>query len=133
MYVCMNICLHAMHACMCVFAFMYVRMYYVCMHVCMYVQASIFYVYVYVSLCAGMDTYVCLYVGIFVYCQCKYIFHIQKELTEQDLLAILCDKPRCLGTMVVTSLLSDQSDVRSLGDFEVQYMYEPRCVAALER
>ena len=122
-----------MHACVCLHLCMYVCAMYACMYVCMYVQASIFHVYVYVSLCVGMDTYLCLYVGIFVYCQCKYTFHLQKELTEQDLLAILCDKSKCLGTMVVASLLSDQSDVRSLGDFEVQYMYEPRCVAAVER
>ncbi|XP_060063432.1 allene oxide synthase-lipoxygenase protein-like isoform X3 [Ylistrum balloti] len=45
-------------------------------------------------------------------------------LEEKDILKALPDKPTTLDVMVVTKILSDKG-TKSLGDFEVQYIFDP--------
>lgn len=45
-------------------------------------------------------------------------------LEENHILRMLPDKPTTLDVMVVTKILS-QRGTKSLGDFEVQYIFEP--------
>ncbi|XP_063971178.1 allene oxide synthase-lipoxygenase protein-like [Lytechinus pictus] len=52
-------------------------------------------------------------------------------LTEKDIIAKLPNKKRILKTMSVTRLLS-MHDTKPLGDFEVQYLFDPNSVKALE-
>ena len=49
---------------------------------------------------------------------------LQRELTEEDILRTLPDKETTLDIMTVTKILSDRG-TKSLGDFEVQYVFEP--------
>lgn len=52
--------------------------------------------------------------------------------TEQDVVDRIPNKDMTLSIMVVTKILSDRG-TNGLGDFEVQYQYEPHAVAAVER
>ncbi|XP_047136967.2 allene oxide synthase-lipoxygenase protein [Hydra vulgaris] len=53
-------------------------------------------------------------------------------LTMQDIIDQLPDKDIILDTMVVTKLLSERG-TNELGNFEVQYMFRPEDLAAVER
>jgi len=55
----------------------------------------------------------------------------KKEISEKDILSYLPDKDKTLETMVTTHLLSDRG-TNKLGDFEIQYLYEPKTLEALE-
>lgn len=57
------------------------------------------------------------------------LFFIQKEYSEQDILALLPNKKMTLDIMVITKLLSKKG-TNSLGEFEMQYMYDPVGVQA---
>ena len=57
---------------------------------------------------------------------------LQQELTEDDIIKMLPSKSQALETMRVTYLLSDGS-TNALGDFEVQYAFDPVSTAALKR
>ena len=52
------------------------------------------------------------------------LYPFQSHKTEEDVLRALPDKPVTLDVMIVTKILS-QRGTRSLGDFEVQYIFEP--------
>lgn len=52
------------------------------------------------------------------------IFSWQGVLTEAHILATLPDKRTTLDIMTVTKILSDRG-TKSLGDFEVQYIFDP--------
>lgn len=52
-----------------------------------------------------------------------------RELTENDIIKYLPDKKTTLDIMVITKLLS-MKGTKSLGDFEVQYLYDPHSVNA---
>eukprot|EP00112_Aurelia_sp_Birch-Aquarium-sp1_P026556 Seg949.7 transcript_id=Seg949.7/GoldUCD/mRNA.D3Y31 product="Arachidonate 5-lipoxygenase" protein_id=Seg949.7/GoldUCD/D3Y31 len=52
--------------------------------------------------------------------------------TERDIVAHLPGKDTTLSIMVVTKILSDRG-TNGLGDFEVQYLYEPEALEAIER
>jgi len=52
--------------------------------------------------------------------------------TEKDILSHLPSKDTTLSIMVVTSILSDRG-TNGLGDFEIQYQYNPEAVTAVER
>ena len=56
----------------------------------------------------------------------------KEPLTEQDIISHLPSKDTTLSIMVVTKILSDRG-TNGLGDFEVQYLYEPKAIAAVER
>lgn len=49
---------------------------------------------------------------------------LQTSLTESDILYTLPDKKTTLDVMTVTKILSDRG-TKSLGDFEVQYIFDP--------
>lgn len=49
---------------------------------------------------------------------------LQTPLEESNVLNMLPDKPTTLDMMIVTKILS-QRGTKSLGDFEVQYIFEP--------
>lgn len=49
---------------------------------------------------------------------------LQTSLTEADILYTLPDKKTTLDVMTVTKILSDRG-TKSLGDFEVQYIFDP--------
>lgn len=49
---------------------------------------------------------------------------LQSSLTEADILSTLPDKKTTLDVMTVTKILSDRG-TKSLGDFEVQYIFDP--------
>ncbi|XP_064481893.1 polyunsaturated fatty acid 5-lipoxygenase-like isoform X2 [Ornithodoros turicata] len=53
----------------------------------------------------------------------------KREYTEDDLVKLLPSKEATLDSMIITKLLSSKG-TNSLGDFEVQYMYEPEAVDA---
>ncbi|XP_071509469.1 polyunsaturated fatty acid 5-lipoxygenase-like [Diadema antillarum] len=53
-------------------------------------------------------------------------------LTEQDIIAQLPDKAQTLSVITLTKILSSKG-TNSLGDFEVQYIYEPEALKAVER
>ena len=61
-----------------------------------------------------------------------FFFYIQTPLTEQDIINQLPHKDMTLSIMVVTKILSDRG-TNALGDFEIQYQYEPKAVQAVER
>lgn len=56
----------------------------------------------------------------------------KEEITEKDILNQLPEKSMILDIMVVTNLLSEQA-TRRLGDFEIQYQYEPSKLEAVAR
>lgn len=49
---------------------------------------------------------------------------LQSSLSEADILSTLPDKKTTLDVMTVTKILSDRG-TKSLGDFEVQYIFDP--------
>ncbi|XP_055894547.1 allene oxide synthase-lipoxygenase protein-like isoform X2 [Biomphalaria glabrata] len=53
-------------------------------------------------------------------------------LTEQDILKCLPDKEQTLTIMTMTKLLSNKG-TKSLGDFEVQYIVDPKAQAVVDR
>lgn len=57
---------------------------------------------------------------------CIIIFFslLQRNYTEEDLMALLPSKRMTLDIMVITKLLSNRG-TKSLGDFEMQYLYDP--------
>ncbi|KAK3873952.1 hypothetical protein Pcinc_021076 [Petrolisthes cinctipes] len=55
----------------------------------------------------------------------------KKNFTEQDIMAMLPDKRMTLDIMVITKLLSSRG-TNSLGNFEMQYLYDPIGVKAAE-
>ncbi|CAB3371080.1 Hypothetical predicted protein [Cloeon dipterum] len=55
----------------------------------------------------------------------------KREMTEKDLLEFLPNKSTTLDIMVITKLLS-MKGTKSLGDFEVQYIYDPSVVHIAE-
>ncbi|XP_064100110.1 allene oxide synthase-lipoxygenase protein-like isoform X3 [Macrobrachium nipponense] len=55
----------------------------------------------------------------------------KKSYSEEDIMAILPDKRMTLDIMVITKLLSSRG-TKSLGDFEMQYLYDPVGVQAAE-
>ncbi|KAK3100682.1 hypothetical protein FSP39_023741 [Pinctada imbricata] len=55
----------------------------------------------------------------------------KRELTEDDILRTLPDKETTLDIMTVTKILSDRG-TNSLGDFEVQYVFEPKAKKIVE-
>ncbi|XP_066942821.1 allene oxide synthase-lipoxygenase protein-like isoform X3 [Macrobrachium rosenbergii] len=55
----------------------------------------------------------------------------KKSFSEEDIMAILPDKRMTLDIMVITKLLSSRG-TKSLGDFEMQYLYDPVGVQAAE-
>ena len=58
---------------------------------------------------------------------------VQKDpLTEKDLLDRLPSREITLNTMLVTHLLSLRA-TKPLGDFEVNYLYDPVCVDVIKR
>ena len=60
------------------------------------------------------------------------VSYIQAPRTERDIVAHLPSKDTTLSIMVVTKILSDRG-TNGLGDFEVQYLYEPEALEAVER
>eukprot|EP00057_Strongylocentrotus_purpuratus_P014192 XP_011668666.1 PREDICTED: allene oxide synthase-lipoxygenase protein-like [Strongylocentrotus purpuratus] len=58
--------------------------------------------------------------------------HDKTALCEKDIIDKLPSKKQTLRTMAITALLSSR-DNKPLGDFEVQYMYDPIGIKALER
>ena len=54
------------------------------------------------------------------------------EVTELDIVKQLPNRETTLSIMVVTKILSDRG-TNGLGDFEVQYQYRPKAVAAVEK
>jgi arachidonate 5-lipoxygenase len=54
------------------------------------------------------------------------------KYTEADLLNALPDKPATLDTMVITTILSEKS-TNSLGDFEVNYIFEDKAREILKK
>ena len=62
-----------------------------------------------------------------------YSKSVQKDpLTEKDLLDRLPSREITLNTMLVTHLLSLRA-TKPLGDFEVNYLYDPVCVDVIKR
>ncbi|XP_042240589.1 polyunsaturated fatty acid 5-lipoxygenase-like isoform X1 [Homarus americanus] len=55
----------------------------------------------------------------------------KKNYTEEEIMAMLPDKRMTLDIMVITKLLSSRG-TKSLGDFEMQYLYDPVGVQAAE-
>lgn len=55
----------------------------------------------------------------------------KKDYTEKEIMAMLPDKRMTLDIMVITKLLSSRG-TNSLGDFEMQYLYDPVGVKAAE-
>lgn len=58
-------------------------------------------------------------------------YFLQKNYTERDIMAMLPDKRMTLDIMVITKLLSSRG-TNSLGNFEMQYLYDPVGVKAAE-
>eukprot|EP00794_Sanderia_malayensis_P003702 gene3702-4222_t len=56
----------------------------------------------------------------------------KEPLTEAGIINHLPSKDTTLSIMVVTKILSDRG-TNGLGDFEIQYMYEPQAVEAVEK
>jgi len=56
----------------------------------------------------------------------------EDKYTDEDVLNTLPSKDTTLSIMVVTKLLSERG-TNGLGDFEIQYQYEPHAVQAVER
>ena len=50
---------------------------------------------------------------------------LQDEVTEEHILKALPDRPTTLDIMIVTKILSSRG-TKSLGDFEVQYIFEEK-------
>lgn len=49
---------------------------------------------------------------------------LKAERMEKDIIRTIPDKPTTLDTMVVTKILSGKG-TKSLGDFEVNYIFDP--------
>ena len=62
---------------------------------------------------------------------CNLIIYMQKIYTEKDIMSLLPDKRMTLDIMVITKLLSSRG-TNSLGNFEMQYLYDPVGVKAAE-
>ena len=60
------------------------------------------------------------------------LFWLQEPLTEQDIIDALPVKDMTLDIIIVTKILSDRG-TNALGDFEVQYMYDPRGTKPVEK
>ena len=60
------------------------------------------------------------------------IIAFQEEITEEDLLSYLADKNTTVETMTITHLLSMQA-LKPLGDFEVDYQFDPKSVCAVQK
>ena len=58
--------------------------------------------------------------------------YMQSGLTEKNIFNLLPPKSVTLDTMVVTRLLSSRG-TQALGDFEVQYLYDPVSVSAAKQ
>uniref|UniRef100_A0A6A7FU73 Lipoxygenase n=1 Tax=Hirondellea gigas TaxID=1518452 RepID=A0A6A7FU73_9CRUS len=56
---------------------------------------------------------------------------VKKDYTEQEMLALLPNKCMTLDIVLITKLLSKRG-TKSLGDFEMQYMYDPVGVQAAQ-
>lgn len=54
------------------------------------------------------------------------------EITEEDIVKHLPEKSMALDIMVVTNLLSERG-TNNLGEFEIQYQYEPKKLQAVKR
>lgn len=63
---------------------------------------------------------------------CFILFWLQEPLTEQDIIDALPVKDMTLDIIIVTKILSDRG-TNALGDFEVQYMYDPRGTKPVEK
>ena len=50
---------------------------------------------------------------------------VQREVTVEDIIKALPDRPTTLDIMIVTKILSSRG-TKSLGDFEVQYIFEDK-------
>ena len=59
-------------------------------------------------------------------------FLLQDPLKEQDIISSLPVKDMTLDIIIVTKILSDRG-TNALGDFEVQYMYDPRGTKPVEK
>jgi arachidonate 5-lipoxygenase len=55
----------------------------------------------------------------------------QTPLQEREIVKALLDRSTTLYTMVVASILSAKSK-NTLGDYEVEYVYDPPAVALLQ-
>uniref|UniRef100_A0A2C9LNE3 Lipoxygenase domain-containing protein n=1 Tax=Biomphalaria glabrata TaxID=6526 RepID=A0A2C9LNE3_BIOGL len=62
---------------------------------------------------------------------CPYCVPQRAILTEQDILKCLPDKEQTLTIMTMTKLLSNKG-TKSLGDFEVQYIVDPKAQAVVD-
>ena len=60
------------------------------------------------------------------------IIHDKTPRTEADIIVALPNKEATLNMMVVAKFLSERG-TNGLGNFEVQYQYEPNAVAAVEK
>ena len=60
------------------------------------------------------------------------ILRDKKPRTEAEIIAALPNKETTLSIMVVTKLLSERG-TNGIGEFEVQYQYEPKAVAAVQK
>jgi len=56
----------------------------------------------------------------------------KSKITIEDVIACLPDKSTTLSIMVVTRILSEKS-TQGLGDFEINYLYQPRLAEAVKR
>ena len=63
---------------------------------------------------------------------CLSLFGFQDPLTEQEIIDALPVKDMTLDIIIVTKILSDRG-TNALGDFEVQYMYDPRGTKPVEK
>ena len=56
----------------------------------------------------------------------------QEEVTEEDLLSYLTHKSTTVETMTITHLLSMQA-LKPLGDFEIDYQFDPKSVCTVQK
>jgi arachidonate 5-lipoxygenase len=61
------------------------------------------------------------------------LFHLifQTPMQEGEIVKALLDRSATLDTMVITSLLSARS-TNALGDYEVEFVYDPPAVVLLQ-
>lgn len=59
------------------------------------------------------------------------LFNFQKPRTEKDVLKAMPDKAVVLDTMLVVKLLSAKG-TNSLGDFEVNFVFDPKAKEVIE-
>ena len=62
----------------------------------------------------------------------NFHFPFQNEVTQKEILEQLPTKIETVKMMSLGKILSEKA-TRSLGDFEIQYMYHPKVVAALKQ